>query len=577
MAEDTVSTIIKVMTERGLLKDDAKLGEVKKQLKDGASLHAALVETGLVDDEALARTQAEVMGVPFVDLKEKTIPREVLAIIPESTARGHMIIAYEKTGEVLRVAMVDPGDRQMVEFIRKKVDLPVEVSQASESAIKEALNMYQQSLGAELSDVVNEELKNIVPVSEDLTRAADDLPIVRIAQTALRHAILEGASDIHIEPTETQVIIRYRVDGILRDVLVLPKAVLPGLVARIKVLASLKIDEHRLPQDGRFKIEFDEYKVAFRVSTLPVYDGEKVVMRLLDESSQSLRLDDLGLREKDLKTLRRATRRPYGMILVTGPTGSGKTTTLYAVMKEVSTPEVNISTIEDPIEYRMPRINQTQVQPKIGLTFANGLRSLVRQDPDIIMVGEIRDEETASLAINAALTGHLVLSTLHTNSAAGALPRLRDMKVEAFLLASTLNLVLAQRLVRRLCDKCSVKQKYTPELIKDLKEDFDTDAILAVLQREGVVKSESSWSDVVLHKAGGCKKCHNGYKGRIGIYEMIEVTPEIQEVITPQTTTAQLEAVARKTQGLVTMVEDGFVKVAAGITSLEEVLRVARE
>ena len=431
MVEDTVKTVLQALVERGLLKGDVKLAEIQQQLAGGATLYATLVEAGLVNDGVLAQVQAEVAGVPFIDLKEKIIPREVLTIIPESSAREHMIVAYEKTNEVLRVAMADPGDRQMVEFVHKKVDLPVEVAQASVSAVREALNSYQQSLEAELSDVVSEELKDVV-VEGDLSKAADDLPIIRVTQTIFKHGILQGASDIHIEPTETKVIIRYRIDGILHDMLILPKTVLAGLVARIKVLANLKIDEHRLPQDGRFKLESEDYKVAFRVSTLPVYDGEKVVMRLLDESGQSLGLDDLGLCEKPLEKLRRAVKRPYGMVLVTGPTGSGKTTTLYAVMKEVSTPEVNISTIEDPIEYRMSRVNQTQVKTKIGLTFANGLRSLVRQDPDVIMVGEIRDEETASLAINAALTGHLVLSTLHTNSAAGALPRLRDMKVEAF-------------------------------------------------------------------------------------------------------------------------------------------------
>ncbi|MFH1354373.1 MAG: GspE/PulE family protein [bacterium] len=577
MAEDTVKSVLQTLIERGSLKSDAKLAEIQQQLAGGATLYTTLAETGLVDDGVLAQVQAKVAGVPFVDLREKTIPREVLTIIPESSAREHMIVAYEKTGEVLRVAMADPGDRQMVEFVHKKVDLPVEVSQASVSAVREALNLYQQSLEAELSDVVSKELKNVVMTEGDLLKAADDLPIIRVTQAILKHAILQRASDIHIEPTETKVIIRYRIDGILHDMLILPRTVLSGLVARIKVLANLKIDEHRLPQDGRFKLESEEYKIAFRVSTLPVYDGEKVVMRLLDESGQSLGLDDLGLHEKLLKMLRRAIKRPNGMVLVTGPTGSGKTTTLYAAMKEVSTPEVNISTIEDPIEYRMLRVNQTQVKTKIGLTFANGLRSLVRQDPDVIMVGEIRDEETASLAVNAALTGHLVLSTLHTNSAAGALPRLRDMKIEAFLLASTLNLVMAQRLVRRLCEKCRKKEKFSAAVVKEMQEEFDMEAILAVLQREGVIKDGGGWSDVVMYKAEGCKRCRDGYKGRVGIYEVMEITPEIRAIIRPQTTSAELETAARKEQGMINMVEDGFIKVATGVTSLEEVLRVARE
>ncbi len=581
MVEDTVAigNILQTLASRDLFKKEVELEEIKRQLEAGAGWQAALVDSGLVDGEDLAKVQAEAAQVPYVDLRDKRVPREVLNVLPESTARGHMIIAYEQTDKGLRVAMASPSDRQMVEFLRKKVDMPVEVAQASVASIQNVLNQYQESLKAELSDVVGEELKNVVEQGEQV-ESADDLPVIRIAQAILKHAILEGASDIHIEPAEKKVIVRYRIDGILRDMLILPKTVLPGLVARVKVLANLKIDEHRLPQDGRFKIESDNYKVAFRVSTLPVYDGEKIVMRLLDESGQGLGLDDLGINKKQLKVLRQAIHHPHGMILVTGPTGSGKTTTLYAVMKEVNTSEVNISTIEDPIEYRMPRINQTQVRSRIGLTFANGLRSLVRQDPDIIMVGEIRDEETASLAVNAALTGHLVLSTLHTNSAAGALPRLRDMKVEAFLLASTLNLVLAQRLVRRLCDKCRRRSKFTPALVKDLQDEFDMDSVLNVLRKEGVVESNADWTEMPLYKtgeAGGCQRCHDGYKGRIGIYEVMEITSEMQQIIKPQTTSGQLEEAARKGQNMVSMVEDGFMKVASGVTSLEEVLRVARE
>jgi type IV pilus assembly protein PilB len=343
------------------------------------------------------------------------------------------------------------------------------------------------------------------------------------------------------------------------------------------VLSGLKIDEHRLPQDGRFKVENDDYNVAFRVSILPVFDGEKVVMRLLDESGKGLGLDDIGLNKKVLATLRRNINKPHGMFLVTGPTGSGKTTTLYAAMKELNTPEVNISTIEDPIEYRMPRVNQTQVKPQIGLTFANGLRSLVRQDPDIIMVGEIRDQETAALAINAALTGHLVLSTLHTNSATGAVPRLIDMKVEPFLLASTLNIVMAQRLVRRLCDKCRQKTKVTKAMLDTLQLAFDTERLLEVLQREEAVPKSATWATVEVFAAQGCSACHGGYRGRTGIYEGVEITPSLQQMITSNTTAKQLEDAALKEQQLVTMLEDGFLKVVGGLTTVEEVLRVAQE
>lgn len=577
MLDDTANKVLKALLARGVLADKKKIVEIKRQIKGGATLHQAVVETDLVDDVVLAQLLAEVSGMPYVDVREKTIPRDVLTIIPESMARGNMIVAYEKTDSVLKVAMANPSDRQAVEFIRKKVDLSVEVAISSVLAIRDVLGVYQESLEAELGSVVSEELEKVAAVNGDLSKAADELPIISIAQAILKHAILDGASDIHIEPTEQKVIVRYRIDGILHDALMLPKAVLTGLVARIKVLAKLKIDEHRLPQDGRFKLESDEYKVSFRVSTLPVFDGEKVVMRLLDESGHGLGLDDIGIRPKPLKVLRSSINRPHGMILVTGPTGSGKTTTLYAAMKELSTADVNISTVEDPIEYRMSRVNQTQVKPAIGLTFANGLRALVRQDPDIIMVGEIRDEETASLAINAALTGHLVLSTLHTNSAAGAVPRLRDMKVESFLLASTLNLVVAQRLVRKLCEKCRKKKKMDKSILNDLQQEFDTDAIFAVLQREGIVVEGATWQDVEFNAPVGCKKCREGYKGRLGIYEVLEITPVIQEAFTSETTADELSEKARQDQEMVSLVEDGFIKLVEGITSLEEIMRVARD
>lgn len=575
--DDNDKKILQILAEQGLIKSETEISEIEQQLEGGATLDQVLVETDLVEPEAMAQVRAQVVGLPYVDLREKQISKSVLDTIPESTARGHMIIAYEQTDDVVRVAMSDPSDRQIIEFIRKKVDRPVEVGVASAGAVRNALSNYQESLEAELDDVVSKELKLVTAIVDDPGKAAEDLPIVRITQAVLKHAIMEGASDIHIEPTDKDVIIRYRVDGILHDMLVLPRAVLAGLVARVKVLSNLRIDEHRLPQDGRFMIESDEYKVAFRVSTLPVFDGEKVVMRLLDESGKKLSLDDIGIRPAALELMRRIIKRPHGMVLVTGPTGSGKTTTLYAAMKEVNTADVNISTIEDPVEYRMPRINQTQVKPQIGLTFANGLRALVRQDPDVIMVGEIRDEETASLAINAALTGHLVLTTLHTNSAAGAIPRMRDMKVEAFLLASTVNLIMAQRLVRRLCPKCRKERKLNAQIIAEIKKEFNSEEIFKTLVREKMVKEGSGWQDVVIYQAVGCKMCHDGYKGRIGIYETMEITPEIQKLIQPSVTAEQLEQAARENDGMVSMLEDGIMKTVEGTTTLEEVLRVARE
>jgi len=386
---------------------------------------------------------------------------------------------------------------------------------------------------------------------------------------------LQRSSDIHIEPVEKEVIVRYRIDGILHDAMILPKMVSSGIVARIKVLSRLKLDEHRLPQDGRFKIETGEYKYSIRVSVLPIFDGEKIVMRLLPETAKAFNLEALGLRGEALEKVHHNLKKPVGMVLVTGPTGSGKTTTLYAMMEILNTPGVNISTVEDPIEYRMPRINQTQVNPKIGLTFASGLRSLVRQDPDIVMVGEIRDKETAGLAINAALTGHLVLSTLHTTNAAGAIPRLVDMKAEPFLISSTLSIIIGQRLVRRLFPE---NEKYflkIPEL-KNLANYCDLGRMLKVLKENKVVKAKDTLRNTPFYRPKATKECPEGYKGRIGIFETLDVTETIKELIVKHGTTDQIQEQAQK-EGMRTMIEDGFIKAAQGITSLEEVLRVIVE
>jgi len=375
--------------------------------------------------------------------------------------------------------------------------------------------------------------------------------------------------------------VRYRIDGILHDAMTLPRQISQGIIARIKVLSNLKLDEHRIPQDGRFKLEKDGAKMSFRVSVLPIFDGEKIVMRLLDESSKGLTLEKMGFYGHGLETIHRQIKKPNGMVLVTGPTGSGKTTTLYTVMDILNTPEVNISTVEDPVEYRMPRINQTQIYPKVGLTFAAGLRSLLRQDPDIIMVGEIRDKETMEMAIHAAMTGHLVLSTLHTNSAAGTLPRLIDMGAEPFLLASTLNVVIAQRLVRRLCPDCRKEYVLDEKMLKTLGENYDMDNILEVIKKSGILKGtvgeKDKWSDIKLHQIGGCEQCGgSGYHGRIGIFEVLEVDDDMKKMVSQKASTEEIEIVAKE-KGMLTMVEDGFVKTIQGITSIEEVLRVTQE
>jgi len=555
----------------------------EKAVKDCQKIEDVLISDGLITQQELTKLEAYILGIPFVGLEKEIIPPEVLKIIPEPIARSHNIIAFRKNGSNLEVAMLDPEDLRTIEFIRKTANWKILPRLTTPESIKHALRQYQKTLEAEFGEIIQKEAVIITPIKEEaefeekeeLRKAAEELPVIRIVDTLMKHAILQRASDVHIEPTEKEVVVRYRIDGILHDAMVLPKAVSSGIVARIKVLSNLKLDEHRLPQDGRFKIETEEYKYSVRVSVLPIYDGEKIVMRLLPETSRAISLENLGLRGEALERVQDALKRPVGMILVTGPTGSGKTTTLYSMMEILNTPDVNISTVEDPIEYRMPRINQTQVSPKIGLTFASGLRSLVRQDPDIIMVGEIRDNETAGLAINAALTGHLVLSTLHTTDAAGAIPRLIDMKAETFLIASILNVIIAQRLVRKLRGD---KEKYTlkESEIKNLAKYCDLNKVLKVLKEEKIVKPKAAFEDIEFYRPKPSKENAEGFSGRIGIYEVLNVTETIKELIVKQATSDKIQEQAQK-EGMRTMVEDGFVKAAQGITTIEEVLRVITE
>lgn len=554
---------------------------LEKAKKTRRKIEEILVSDDLVSQEELTKLEAYILGIPFVNLDEEIIPPQVLKIIPEPLARSHNIIAFRKKGRNLEVAMLDPEDLGTIEFIKKKANLKILPRLTTSEGIKAALKQYQKTLEAEFGEIIQKEADGIEVVSkkeeesEELRKAAEEMPIIRIVDTLVKHAVLQRASDIHIEPTEKEVIVRYRIDGILHDTMILPKTVSSGIVARIKVLAKLKLDEHRLPQDGRFKVETEEYKYSLRVSVLPTYNGEKIVLRLLSETAQALNLEGLGLRGEALERVQDNLRKPVGMILVTGPTGSGKTTTLYTMMEILNSPGVNISTVEDPIEYRMPRINQTQVNPKIGLTFANGLRSLVRQDPDIIMVGEIRDGETANLAVNAALTGHLVLSTLHTTNAAGAIPRLIDMKAEPFLISSTLNLILAQRLVRRLY---SEKEKYILKQadLKNLAKYCDLDGVLKVLKEERAIKPKASFKDIEFYRPKSTKECPEGYSGRIGIFEVLAINESIKELIVKRAITDQIQKQAQK-EGMRTMIEDGFVKAAQGLTSIEEVLRVIME
>lgn len=554
----------------------ADLKKIKEELKNGnLSLEDYLLKQHLATEDVLYDLIAKQLNLPFIDLKNVLIRKDILLAIPEPIAQTHQIVAFDKDDHSLKVATTDPEDLQTFEFLEKKFGLKLDINLTTPDSIREVLKQYHKSLKAEFAELTKEDKPE---VGNDLQKMAEDLPIIRIVDTLLEYAIFERASDIHIEPTETEVIVRYRIDGVLRDVMTLPKAVQAGLTARIKILSNLKLDEHRLPQDGRFKIKTKEYEFSFRVSIIPVFDGEKIVMRLLQESGQILTLEQLGFQKSCLTLVKRNISKPHGMILVTGPTGSGKTTTLYSVLNVLNTPEVNISTIEDPIEYRMPRINQSQVSPRTGFTFAAGLRSLLRQDPNIIMVGEIRDMETAEIAIHAAMTGHLVLSTLHTNDAVGTLPRLLDMGVAPFLVSSTVNLIIAQRLVRKICQNCIASYQLTRKNIEDISAQLDLETLLKNMAREGAISSTKQKMETMLFYRGkGCKQCNQeGYRGRIGIYEILEVDNKIANLILNRAPSQELLKAALD-QGMLTMLDDGFIKAKSGITTIEEVMRVTRE
>ncbi len=552
--------------------------------KTGVSLRDVLLNSGYITEDQIRRLEAYILGIPFVDLSRETIDPETLRVIPEPIARKHNIIAFKKSSDALEVAMLDPDDLQTIDFIRKKENVRILPRLTTPESIQNALKQYQKTLEAEFSEIIRQEAETLKTTAdrapqassaEDLKKLSEDLPIVRIVDTFMRHALLQSASDIHVEPAEKEVLVRYRVDGILHDAMTLPRQIAQGLVARVKVMANLKLDEHRLPQDGRFKIDEESERVSVRVSVIPVFDGEKIVMRLLPESAKGFTLEELGFWGVNLERVQAAIRKPTGLILATGPTGSGKTTTLYAMLQILNTPRVNISTVEDPIEYRIPRINQTQVRPDIGLSFANGLRSLLRQDPNIIMVGEIRDTETANLAINAALTGHLVLSTLHTNSAAGALPRLIDMKVEPFLIASTVNAIISQRLVRRLTEDAEPYRLSALEQSR-LKKDVSLDKMIEMLKREKAVDAKIAAENIEWGRPRPTEKDPEGYRGRIGIHEVLEVSEGIKELIVQNATTDKIDRQARE-EGMITMIEEGFIRAAERVTSIEEILRVTTE
>jgi type IV pilus assembly protein PilB len=523
------------------------------------NLETALFESDQIPRDVLGILIAELYEVPFVNLAEKNVPEALLPIVPYRLASYQNLIPFEQLDHTLRVAFNNPKSYELINFLENKTGLKIEPYYATKADIQKALKVYNRDINQKFAKLLEGKM------TQDASKIVD---------TIILFAYQNNASDIHIEPHKDFVVVRYRIDGLLSTITELPMDVADLISTRIKVLSNLRTDEHRAAQDGRFKIELENNEITLRVSIVPVYDGEKIVMRILSSTSQGLDLESLGYSHRNLDVIHNAILKTYGILLVTGPTGSGKTTTLYTILKLLNSPEVNISTIEDPIEYRLEGINQIQVNPKTNLTFANGLRSLLRQDPDVVMIGEIRDEETAGIAINAALTGHLVLATLHTNDAASTLPRMLEMGVASFLLAATAKLVVAQRLVRKICDHCKTAYTIDVEELDRFGKKFNLreDLVKVLTELSGGTLS----GQLTLYKGAGCDLCHGtGFKGRTGIAEVMEVSDAVQKGILASQTPKDLEAIAKK-EGMATIFMDGLSKVLQGETTLEEVLRVMR-
>lgn len=552
-------------------------GYTAKAEKLSKTVEQYLLDEHIVDEFELYTKASKLVGTPLIELKGREIKKEVLNLVPPSIAQTHQIVAFERGNTEIKLATLDPTDIQIIEFLHRKIGLTPKVYLTTPSSLSEILHRYHADLENDLA--ITQLSDGEETQTSDLKKVAQELPIINIVNSILEHAVYEGASDIHIEPGEKEVSIRYRIDGMLKPVMTLPKTVKEGIIARIKIMANLKIDERMQPQDGRFKIQIQDEKLSFRVSIIPVYDGEKIVMRLLHEGQKPLTLDQLGFLPKQKLIVEEAIKKPHGMILVTGPTGSGKTTTLYSILGILNQPNVNISTIEDPIEYHVKGINQSQINPKVGFTFAAGLRAFLRQDPNIIMVGEIRDAETAEIAIHAAMTGHLVLSTLHTNDAPTTLPRLMDMNIPPFLIAFTANIIVAQRLVRKTCEFCKKEIKLTKPMIDDLQKTTDIKKINVLFEAQNIkLKTEEKNLDsMIFYRGEGCRRCNDsGFKGRIGIYEILEIDSKMTEKINSRANADEIKQAARAA-GMLTMLEDGLIKAKQGITTIEEVLRVTKE
>ena len=588
------NTLVKILTRNNIATEETLKPLMEEAERSSRPLQDIVLDSKLVSETDLTKLFAQYADIPYIEVDPRNIPSEVLNRIPERIARQYNAVIFQIDEDgTMHLAMDDPDDVLATNFIEKEIGSNTKIYIAPHSNILQCLENYRGDVNQELNEVIDvqrEDDGSDQKVSE--ADVAEDSPIAQTVNLLLEYAIRSQASDIHIEPRENFVQVRYRIDGVLKEVNQLPRNVLNALVSRIKILSNLKIDERRVPQDGRFKIKVAGKQYALRVSTLPITDGEKVVMRILDESNQAITLQQLGYWGRSLAIINNAIAEPNGMILVTGPTGSGKSTSLFSVLSMLNTPEVNISTIEDPVEYKIPGVNQTQTNAKAGMTFASGLRALLRQDPNIIMVGEIRDGETANLGVQAALTGHLVFSTLHTNNAATCLPRLLDMGIEPFLIASTVKAVVGQRLVRRLCMNCREQYVPTQDEINEIVSLFNlrpdqTFAHIHDLELQAIEQKvggdtpagtdETTIRTLWRAHPGGCDECgHVGFKGRVGIYEVLGMSREIQKMITSEATSNQIQDQAIK-EGMITMQSDGLVKTLRGNTTLDEVLRVTRE
>ncbi|MGA2967916.1 MAG: ATPase, T2SS/T4P/T4SS family [Candidatus Levyibacteriota bacterium] len=545
--------------------DDIKVKSASK----GVSEETVVGSLNIVPPEKLAEVKAKLLNIPFIKLEGASLSPQAIGFVPRAVAERFSLMpfAYDAKTKELSVAMSNPVDLEAVTFVREKTGLVIKTFAASPKDVETAINQqYRQELVGDVGEALKETEDEVKIKTVDTSQIAEiikEAPIAKIVSTILEYAVTSRASDVHIEPQEDRVRVRYRIDGILYDRLSLPKSVQEAVISRIKILSEMKIDEHRTPQDGRFNFKVADKEVDLRISILPTSFGEKIVMRLLRKSGGIPTLQDLGLNGTSLKNLETAMLRPHGIIIVVGPTGSGKTTTLYSVLEKLNTTRVNIMTLEDPIEYQMAGINQVQINPAVGLTFADGLRAFLRQDPNIILVGEIRDNETTELAIQAALTGHLVFSTLHTSNAAGALPRLLDLGAESFLLASTMNAVVGQRIVRKICNSCEIEYVPPVQIVEEMKKVLD--------------KYYPVGKEIKFYKGKGCDQCGgSGYLGRIGIFETLPISEKMASLVLQRADSGTIEKQAIL-EGMITMKQDGYLKVLQGITTVEEVLRVAQE